>query len=221
MTVHSVFEDRTISASASTQGSGSASPSQSDKRARILAAAETVFAESGFFQAKVSQIAKEAGVADGTIYLYFKSKDDVLISLFESRMSEVCERMRINVAVAETVSEKLQSFVRTHLGMVEEHPNLAEVLTVELRQSAKFMKEHPNPQFGEYLKILATIIADGQEAGDFDAEIPAPVAARGIFGMVDELALAWLLGAEQKFDIVRAADWVGALILRGLERKKL
>ncbi len=193
----------------------------SDKRVRILAAAETVFAERGFFHAKVSQIAQEAGVADGTIYNYFKSKDDVLISLFENRMGQVCVRMRENVAAAEGARAKLERFVHTHLLMVEEHPNLAEVLTVELRQSAKFMKEHANPQFGEYLKILATIIADGQADGVFEADVPAPVAARGIFGMVDELALAWLLGAEQKFDIVRAADWVGSLILRGLERKTL
>ena len=209
MTAHSVPAGQT------------STPSQTDKRARILAAAETVFAERGFFHAKVSQIAQEAGVADGTIYLYFKSKDDVLISLFEKRMSEVCARMNENVAAADTAADKLQSFIGTHLSMVEEHPNLAEVLTVELRQSAKFMKGHPNPQFGEYLKILATIIADGQATGVFEPTVPAPVAARGIFGMVDELALAWLLGAEQKFDIVRAADWVGSLILRGLERKKL
>ena len=207
--------------SASTGQSSGSGNSQSDKRVRILAAAETVFAERGFFNAKVSQIAQEAGVADGTIYLYFKSKDDVLISLFENRMGQVCARMNENVAAATTPTKKLESFIHTHLHMVEEHPNLAEVLTVELRQSAKFMKGHPNPQFGEYLKILATIIADGQATGAFDPAVPAQVAARGIFGMVDELALAWLLGGEQKFDIVRAADWVGSLILRGLERKKL
>lgn len=211
MTVHSV--------SAAEAQSGSGTSPQSDKRTRILAAAETVFAERGFFQAKVSQIAKEAGVADGTIYLYFKSKDDLLISLFESRMSKVCAQMAANVAAEASAPAKLRSFITTHLRMVEEHPNLAEVLTVELRQSTKFMKEHPNPKFGEYLKILATIIANGQASGDFEDDVPAPVAARGIFGMVDELALAWLLGGDQKFDIVRAADWVGTLILRGLERK--
>ncbi len=194
--------------------------SQNDKRQRILAAAETVFAEHGFFHAKVSQIAQEAGVADGTIYLYFKSKDDLLISLFEVRMNQVCEAMHKTIAKDKANTDKLCSFVRTHLALVNDHPSLAEVLTVELRQSSKFMKEHSNPKFAEYLKILATIIADGQEAGEFDADLPAHVAARGIFGMVDELALAWLLGEDQKFDIVRAADWVGTLILKGLERPK-
>lgn len=192
---------------------------QSDKRERILDAAEAVFAEHGFFCSKVSQIAKAAGVADGTIYLYFKNKEDVLISLFESRMTRVCDTMRKAVAHHEDHTARLLCFVHTHLEMVHQHPRLAEVLTVELRQSAKFMSEHSNPQFGEYLKILAAIIAKGQEAGEFDSQIPAPVAARGIFGMIDELALAWLLGDEQKFDIVRSADWAGSLILKGLERK--
>ncbi|MBL4635627.1 MAG: TetR/AcrR family transcriptional regulator [Kofleriaceae bacterium] len=194
--------------------------SQNDKRQRILAAAETVFAENGFFYAKVSQIAKQAGVADGTIYLYFKSKDDLLISLFEVRMKQVCTAMNETIAKDKECADKLRSFIRTHLALVNDHPSLAEVLTVELRQSSKFMKEHSNPQFAEYLKILATIIADGQSKGEFDPTVPAPLAARGIFGMVDELALAWLLGEEQKFDIVRAAEWVGSLILKGLTKTK-
>ncbi len=191
-----------------------------DKGQRILDAAEAVFADCGFYNAKVSDIAKHAGVADGTIYLYFKSKDDLLISLFESRMTRVCDAMNAAVAAAESAESKLQTFIQTHLQMVNEHPSLAEVLTVELRQSSKFMKEHSNPKFAEYLKILATLIGEGQKSGAFDAQVPAPLAARAIFGMVDELALAWLLGDDQKFDIVRAADWVGSLILRGLERKK-
>lgn len=191
----------------------------SDKGQRILNAAETVFADCGFYNAKVSDIAKEAGVADGTIYLYFKSKDDLLISLFEARMTTVCDAMHAAVSKVSPAAEKLQTFIFTHFKMVNEHPRLAEVLTVELRQSSKFMKEHSNPKFAEYLKILATLIDEGQNAGELDSQVPAPLAARAIFGMVDELALAWLLGDDQKFDIVRAADWVGSLVLRGLERK--
>lgn len=199
--------------------SSTSSPDRSDKRERILDAAETVFAEHGFFSAKVSQIAEKAGVADGTIYLYFKSKDDLLISLFESRMKTVTDAMRRALEKAPDPVARLEVFVRTHLEMVHQHPRLAEVLTVELRQSAKFMKEISNPLFGEYLKLLAQTISDGQAQELFTAELPASVAARAIFGMVDELALAWLLGGADKFDIVRTADWVGALILRGLKRR--
>jgi len=190
-----------------------------DKRERILDAAELIFAQHGFFAAKVAQIAREAGVADGTIYLYFKSKDDLLISLFESRMERVNNLLRDAIATGKTPTEKLNLFIRTHLKMVHDQPNVAEVLTVELRQSSKFMKEYANPRFGDFLRLLGEIIDEGQQSGEFNPDVPATIIARLIFGAVDELALAWLLGGGEKFDIVRAADWVGAIVMRGLETR--
>jgi len=191
-----------------------------DKRARILDAAEKVFARRGFFHARVSEIAREASVADGTIYLYFKNKDDLLISLFESRMERVTGELSAALErVGPRPADRLATFFATYAALVVAHPELAEVLTVELRQSSKFMKEYQNPSFSDFLKLLAGVIADGQEQGDFDRSLPAPIAARAIFGMLDELALAWLLGRGEKFDIVRAAGSLGALVLRGLERR--
>ena len=193
-----------------------------DKRERILDAAERIFARRGFFHARVSEIARDAGVADGTIYLYFKSKDDLLITLFESRME------RITAELAEAVGRvpasdpraRLKTFIHAHASLVVAHPALAEVLVVELRQSSKFMKEYANPKFGDFLKLLAGVIEGGQSAGAFDASLPAPIVARALFGMLDELALAWLLGRGEKFDMVRAADSLGQLVLQGLERRQ-
>ena len=191
-----------------------------DKRSRILDAAEKVFARRGFFHARVSEIAREAGVADGTIYFYFKNKDDLLISLFESRMERVTAELSAALErVGPAPADRLRAFFTIYAELVVAHPELAEVLTVELRQSSKFMKEYQNPRFSDFLKLLAGVIADGQESGDFDRALPAPIAARAIFGMLDELALAWLLGRGEKFDIVRAAGSLGALVLRGLERR--
>ena len=192
-----------------------------DKRERILAAAERVFARRGFFAARVSEIAKDAGVADGTIYLYFKSKDDLLISLFERRMLELTEALQEAIK-GKPPREQLRAFIRTYLQKVHDEPAATEVLTIELRQSSKFMKEYENPQFADFLRTLGGIIAAGQAAGELDATIPSHVAARMIFGMLDELALAWVLarvspGARpKKFDIVRAADWVAAMVFQGL-----
>ena len=200
-----------------------------DKRERILSAAERIFARHGFFAAKVSDVAKEAGVADGTIYLYFKNKDDLLISLFERRMQQVNETLRAEI---ERVKQKgpidqLRAFIKAYLQLVHDEPAAAEVLTIELRQSSKFMKEYENPQFADFLRLLGGIIAAAQEQGMLDSTIPAHVAARMIFGMLDELALAWVLARQpfgggaagarpKKFDIVRAADWVITLVTRGL-----
>jgi TetR/AcrR family fatty acid metabolism transcriptional regulator len=204
-----------------------------DKRERILAAAEVIFARHGFFAARVSEIAKEAGVADGTIYLYFKSKDDLLISLFENRMRQVNDELRA-ATEARPPAEQLGAFIRAYLQLVSDEPAAAEVLTIELRQSSKFMKEYENPQFADFLRMLGGIIADGQARGELDAMIPSHIAARMIFGILDELALAWVLAKQplrspaisgpspgtrpKKFDIVRAADWVVALVTNGLDK---
>lgn len=208
----------------------SAADRTGDKRERILSAAERIFARHGFFAAKVSDVAKEAGVADGTIYLYFKSKDDLLISLFERRMQQVNEALREAVEGIESPREQLRAFIKTYLQLVHDEPTAVEVLTIELRQSSKFMKEYENPQFADFLRLLGGIIADGQERGELDRSIPAHVAARMIFGVLDELALAWVLAKQplaggaagtrpKKFDIVRAADWVITLVTRGLNQE--
>ena len=193
-----------------------------DKRERILDAAERIFARSGFFHARVSEIAREAGVADGTIYLYFKSKDELLISLFESRMERVTGALAAAVDRAgpgASARDRLLAFLDTYAALIVDNPAVAEVLTVELRQSSKFMKEYHGRQFADFLKLLAGLVADGQEAGEFDRNLPAPVVARAIFGMLDELALAWLLGRGEKFDILHAAGHVGSLVLQGLQRR--
>ena len=131
---------------------------------------------------------------------------------------------------------QLRAFIRAYLKLVHDEPAAAEVLTIELRQSSKFMKEYENPQFADFLRTLGGIIAAGQQKGQLDDSIPSHVAARMIFGMLDELALAWVLARQpikqsaisapqpgarpKKFDIVRAADWVVALVFQGLANKE-
>jgi TetR/AcrR family fatty acid metabolism transcriptional regulator len=204
-----------------------------DKRERILDASERIFARHGFFAARVSEIAKEAGVADGTIYLYFKSKDDLLISVFERRMKQVNAELR-EVIAGLGPADQLHAFIRSYLEIVAREPTAVEVLTIELRQSSKFMKEYENPEFADFLRLLGGIIAEGQARGELDAAIPSHIAARMIFGILDELSLAWVLAKQpiksaisggtagtrpKKFDIVRAADWVVTLVTTGFDKR--
>jgi|SRR5579883_3366124 len=169
-----------------------------DKRERILDAAVRIFADKGFYNAKVSEIARVAGVADGTIYLYFKSKDDLLISLFEDRMEGVNARAREALAAGGAPVDQLRRLLALHLAQVEQNPHLAEVLTVELRQSTKFLKEYRQTRFGEFLKLLAQPIEEGQRDGSLRADVEPHVVARALFGALDELALAWVLGRSGK-----------------------
>jgi TetR/AcrR family transcriptional regulator, fatty acid metabolism regulator protein len=189
------------------------------KRERILQSAMRVFASKGFYGAKVSDIAEDAGVADGTIYLYFKSKDDLLISLFEEQMERVNAELARAMEGVRSAPEKLRSFIHAYMELVAANRHAAEVITIELRQSAKFMKEYRNPRFAEFLKALAAVIDDGQRHGTLRADIPPPIAARALFGALDELALMWVTGRGDRFDIRKIADWMSDVVLEGIAKR--
>ncbi len=187
-----------------------------DKGRRILDAAISVFAEKGFFNATVSEVARRAGVADGTIYLYFKGKDDLLIRLFEEIMARINERLRSAIAEADTAPEKLRAIVLAQAELVESEPAFAEVICVELRQSSKFMKEYENPGFKAYLKLIADVVREGQESGAFERRGDPQILARALFGALDELHLSWLLSRSRRFDLKDAAAQLADVFLRGL-----
>jgi TetR/AcrR family fatty acid metabolism transcriptional regulator len=189
------------------------------KRERILDAAVRVFAAEGFYNAKVSQIAAAAGVADGTIYLYFKNKDDLLIQLFEDRMEQVNATLRAALASETSATERLRRVVKLHLELIQQNPHMGEVITVELRQSAKFIKEYANPKFAEFLRLIAGAIVDGQTSGELRTDLDPYLVARALFGALDEIALAWLVkagGPKDKLDLPRAAVQLGNIFVDGL-----
>ena len=217
MNGHSSRKKRAAAAPHNAQ-KGAAPPA--GKRERILDAAVKVFAAEGFYNAKVAQIAEQAGVADGTIYLYFKSKDDLLISLFEDRMEGINANLRAALAECKTTADKLRSVVRLHVELVLENRHMAEVICVELRQSAKFIKEYANPKFGEYLRLIAGAVADGQKSGELRDDLDPPLVARALFGALDEISLAWLVrGPRGTLDISRATEQMSTLFIEGLKKR--
>jgi len=191
-------------------------PKNKEKYFRIIQAATHVFARRGFYQAKVSEIAKEANVADGTIYLYFENKDDILISLFEEQMKVVLQNMREQVAGLEDPVRKLERFALCHLNLIEQNKDMAEIIQVELRQSSKFMKSYKNEQFAEYLDLIADIVREGQGAGVFKKEILPDLVKRALFGALDELSRYWVLSSHRKYDIETAAKQISDTFLYGL-----
>lgn len=192
------------------------SKKNSDKHRRIIEAAVKVFAKNGFFNSKVSEIARAANVADGTIYLYFQNKDDILICLFEEEMSKVLTKMRHALEGITDPAQKLERFALAHLSLVEEAQELAEIIQVEIRQSSKFMKEYSNQQFHEYLNIISTIIKEGQAQGVFRQEIMPGVAKRAFFGALDEMSRYWVLSSVKKYSITMAAQQISDFFIKGM-----
>ncbi|HEY2510722.1 MAG TPA: TetR/AcrR family transcriptional regulator [Polyangiaceae bacterium] len=187
-----------------------------DKRERILRAAIKVFAKSGFFDARVSEVAKAAGVADGTIYLYFKSKDELLVSLFEDRVERLLTFMREELPKREGAPARLRAIIEMQLGLLEGERELAEVITIILRQSTKLMKEYAAPKFMAYLDAIARVVADGQKNGDFRDDVPPHLVARATFGALDGIVLTWALGKAEQGALRRAATQLADVMLRGL-----
>ena len=187
-----------------------------DKRDRILKAAIKVFAKNGFYATRVSEIAKAAGVADGTIYLYFKNKDDVLINIFENGIQQLLVILREVVASEEPFDARITSIIELQLGLLEEQRDLAEVITVNLRQSSTLLKQYAAPLFMEYIEVIAGVIRDGQQNGAFRKEINARVAARSLFGALDAILLTWALGEADPASLRKAASQCAKLFLDGL-----
>lgn len=187
-----------------------------EKYQRIIHAAIKVFSQKGFFHAKVADVAKAADVADGTIYLYFKNKDDLLISIFEHSMDYFIQQAKSELEGVTDPQDKLKRFISLHLQSVKKNPNLAQVLQVELRSSTKFMQEYQPTKFFEYLRLLEDIILEGQASGAFNKAIHADMVKRAIFGAVDELALEWVLTKKKRYEIEDAAGHLLELLLNGI-----
>lgn len=187
-----------------------------DKHKRILQAAIKVFARNGFYNSKVSEIAKEAAVADGTIYLYFKNKDDILISLFEEEMGKAIENMKEEIDKEEDLLDKLKRFAVVQLNSKKDNPDLAAIMEVELRQSSKFMKEYVNRKFIEYLKIISSIIREGQKGGIIKKGIDPTIVSRAFWGALDEVARFWVLSPKKRVSLSASAELISDIFIKGM-----
>ncbi|MCZ6806192.1 MAG: TetR/AcrR family transcriptional regulator [Deltaproteobacteria bacterium] len=190
-----------------------------DKRDRILKAAIKVFAKNGFYATRVSEIAKAAGVADGTIYLYFKNKDDVLISIFEDGIQQLLTILREVAASDDAVEQRIARIIELQLGLLEDQRDLAEVITVNLRQSSRLLKQYAAPLFMEYIEVIASVVDEGQEQGAFRSDLNSRVVARALFGALDGILLTWALGEPDPQALRKAASHCASLFLGGLRAR--
>lgn len=191
-----------------------APPARADKRDAILRAAIDLFAGRGFFNAQVADVARAAGVAAGTVYLYFEGKDDLLVSIFEKTMRDAIADGRACIAHLTDPLEQLRAVARVHLDRMGRDRNLAVVFQVELRQSTKFMERLSSTLLREYLGIIRGIVVEGQKSGVFRKELNATLAAKLFFGGLDEMATNWIL-SRRKYALASEADAIVDLFVYG------
>ncbi len=185
-----------------------------DKREAILRAAVKVFARKGFFNSKVADIAREAGIADGTVYLYFKSKDEILHSVFDRAMEEFIAEGKREIEGIIEPDKRLQKIARLHLERLSADRDLAIVFQVELRGSTKFMEEFSGGGFAEYLDIIRQTIAEGQRQGVFRQDLKPVVCAKILYGALDEMVTNWIL-SKKSYPLAPMADEVLKVFFNG------
>jgi len=186
-----------------------------DKPQQIIEAAVQVFARKGYYNSRVSDIAREAGIAAGTIYLYFKTKDDILVTLFRDKMAEFVGALRKAIADEPDAASKVRRLVLLHFCMLEEHPELAEVVQVELRQGQKFFRGASSQEIGAYFALIGSVLEEGLAEGRFRSSLPVKVATKMLFGAMDQMATSWVLG-KRGYRLVDAADAVAEIFLQGV-----
>jgi len=187
-----------------------------DKHSKIIRAATKVFAKKGFFNARISDIAKEAKVADGTIYLYFNNKFDILISVFEQEIGKLIDQVKALIDQEDNPQKQLDIFITRHLTEMKKNKNLAEVIQIELRQTNKVIKDYRNNNFSEYVNIISTIIKKGQEQNIYRKDILPGIAKRAIFGALDEISRVWNINIDKEYTVEEAAKQVTDIFLAGI-----
>ena len=185
-----------------------------DKRAAILDAATTIFARRGFFGAQVADVARAAGIAAGTVYLYFRSKDEILTSIFDRTMQEAISEGRGALANVSDPIERLRHIARMHLARLGRDRNLAIVFQVELRQTTKFMEQFSTTGLRDYLGVIQQTIEDGQARGLFRTSLNARTTAKVFFGALDEMATNWVL-SRRRYALADQADEIVDILVGG------
>jgi TetR/AcrR family fatty acid metabolism transcriptional regulator len=186
-----------------------------EKPQHIIDAAIRVFARKGYFNSRVSDIAREAGIAAGTIYLYFDTKEDILITLFREKMAEFVSALWRAIADERDAVAKVRRLVHLHFQMLEQDPDLAAVVQVELRQGQKFFRGPATQEMAAYFALIASVLEEGVAAGRFRRDLPVKIAAKMMFGAMDQMATSWVLG-KRGYRLVDTAPAVADLLLQGI-----
>ena len=191
---------------------------KNDKYHRILEAAVSVFAQAGFHESTISQIAREAGVADGTIYLYFKNKDDILVHFFNYKTRQVFGRFREEVDHGQSAVEKLRNLIRRHLNEFQKDRFMAVLYQAETHRTNRLAEDQIREMHKMYLDLIAEIVEQGQVEGTIRRDLYVGLVKRYIIGGVDEVINTWL-HSDGKYDLTSMADPLVDLFIRGIGAK--
>jgi len=188
-----------------------------EKREAILNAAIKVFAKKGFHNSRISDVAKEAGVAEGTIYLYFENKDHLLLSVFSRKMASFVKELRNLISSIDSPKDKLRAIVEYHFDYLNKDPSLALVVQIELRGCSAFMRGGASPELKAYLNSIEEVLEEGKRRRIFRRDLNVKVASKAFFGMMDEVATVWAL--KRRRPLPEFAEEVFSIFYQGIKEE--
>lgn len=181
----------------------------------LLDAAVRSFAQAGYHRTRVADIAREAGVADGTVYIYFENKEDILISLFQDLMKRFVEDLNSELTLCQDANEKLYRIISYHLTTLANRPDQARVTQIELRQIDKTINQGISKPLKIYFQLIEEVVAEGKEQGLYRRGIDPKTARKVVFGAIDEVVTCWVMSGKP-YDLTALSEPVYNLLAEGL-----
>ena len=187
-----------------------------EKHQVILEAAVKTFARAGYHRTRVADIAREAGVADGTVYIYFKSKEDILVSLFQDLMLRFVKDLYSELVHCRDAREKLSTIITYHLTTLANRPDQAKVTQIELRQIDQAINQGISKPLMSYFKLIEEVIDEGKEQNLYRQNLNTRTARKVIFGAIDEVVTCWVM-SNKPYDLSALSEPVYDMLVMGLQ----
>lgn len=186
-----------------------------NKATLIFQAAEGVFSEKGYNQSTISEIARQAGVAEGTVYEYFKNKTDLLFSVPKLRFQEHLEALK-EVFEVRTPVRKLRRFIRHHFLLYTTKPDFLKMFLLNVQFNQLFYSSEAYLLYKEYTGIVDLVLEEGKQDGSIRKDVNNRVFKNLFFGGFSHLTLRWLFLEPESFGKSKEIDEVVNLLTRAV-----
>ncbi|MBN1882593.1 MAG: TetR/AcrR family transcriptional regulator [Deltaproteobacteria bacterium] len=194
---------------------------QQDKTQVILDAAIRVFARKGYYGARVSDIANEAGIAYGLVYHYFKNKEDLLLSIFRTRWDQFLDAIRSIMETGTDPAEMIRKVISFLFHSYKNNPAMIEVMIMDVTKSTRFLNDENISHFLEAFSLITQIVDLGKDSNIFKPDIDSTMTAYTIYGSVERMMLLWILRDQKSITIEEAksaSNMVSTILLNGMIR---
>ena len=164
-----------------------------EKRKRILDSAIKVFARTGYSDARMQDVAKEADVSHGTVYVYFKNKDALFVSIFQEILGELIKYLCSEIQKEKNAEDKLRRMISMQLDIIEENPDLTKLILIEFPRSGNFLSDSNTDVLSKYIDLISDVIKQGIDGGIFSIGIRTDIIATMIYAGIQGIATRWIL----------------------------